>query len=142
MNYFRIFLAALAAWLVFFIYGFLVHGLLLAQDYTPYPIGVYRAAEDGHSHMPVGLLGIFVAILVFARIYRKAYIGKSNPLAGARLGFQFGIFLVGAFVAVNYGTIHISGRLALELAVSEPIEWTLVGAMVGLIYKPAAPALH
>jgi hypothetical protein len=142
MNYFRIFLAALAAWLVFFTYGFLVHGLLLAEDYTPYPVGVYRAAEDGRSHMPIGLLGIFVAILVFAMIYAKGYVGKHHPLTGARLGFLFGVFLVGAFVAVNYGTIHISGRLALELAVSEPIEWTLVGAMVGLIYRPAQPALN
>jgi hypothetical protein len=72
MNHFPIFLAALAAWLVFFIYGFLVHGLPLAKDYTPCPIGVYRAAEDGRSHMPVGLLGIFAAILVFRLIYAKA----------------------------------------------------------------------
>ncbi|HEX8882149.1 MAG TPA: hypothetical protein VF749_19040 [Candidatus Acidoferrum sp.] len=42
----------------------------------------------------------------------------------------------------NYGTIHIGGRLALELAVGEPIEWTPVGAMVGLIYRPAQPALN
>jgi hypothetical protein len=45
--------------------------------------------------------------------------------------------MVGAFVGVNYGTIQISGKLALELALNEMIEWTLVGIVVGLVYKPA-----
>jgi hypothetical protein len=40
----------------------------------------------------------------------------------ATAGFLFGIFLVGAFAAVNYGTIHMSGRLALGLAVGGPSE--------------------
>ena len=54
----------------------------------------------------------------------------------ARLGLLFGIFMAGAFVAVNYGTIHISGKLALEPAVSAPIEWTMVGVVVGAVCKP------
>jgi hypothetical protein len=47
--------------------------------------------------------------------------------------------MVGAFVGVNYGTIQISGKLALEFAVSELIEWTLVGIVVGLMYEPRGP---
>lgn len=59
---------------------------------------------------------------------------------GARLGLLFGIFMAGAFVAVNYTTINISGKLALELAASELVEWTLVGIVIGLIYNPVVPA--
>jgi hypothetical protein len=47
---------------VFFIYGFLVHGILSAKEYTPYPEGVYRPGNAARSHMPVGLPGIFMAI--------------------------------------------------------------------------------
>jgi hypothetical protein len=141
MNYTRMFVAALAATLVFFIYGFLVHGLLIAKDYVPYPLGVYRAGQDGKSHMPVALCGLFVAILVFSAIYAKGFAGRDSTLSGARLGLLFGIFMAGAFVAVNYATIYIGGRLAVELAASELIEWTLIGMVVGLIYKPAAPVL-
>jgi hypothetical protein len=43
-------------------------------------------------------------------------------------------------VAVNYATINISGKFALELAASELIKWTLVGVVVGLVYKPATAA--
>jgi hypothetical protein len=47
------------------------------------------------------LLGIFVAILVFAVIYAKRYVGKGNPPARARFGSLSGIFLVGPVVAVH-----------------------------------------
>jgi hypothetical protein len=138
MNYGRIVLAAVAAAIVFFIYGFLVHGLLIAKDYIPYPEGVYRGGEAARSHTPFALAGIFIAILVFATIYARNYDRGNDIAAGAGLGLLFGIFMAGAFVAVNYATINIGEKLALELAASELIEWTLVGTMVALVYKPSA----
>jgi hypothetical protein len=137
MNYLRLVAAATAAAVLFFTYGFLVHGMLIAKDYLPYPEGVYRSGESAQRHMPFGLAGIFMAILVFAMIYAITCAGKGGIGQGARLGLLFGIFMVGAFVGVNYGTIQISGKLALELALNEMIEWTLVGIVVGLVYKPA-----
>jgi hypothetical protein len=138
MNYSRIVGAAAAATVVFFTYGFLVHGLLIAKDYIPYPEGVYRAGEGAKSHMPFGLVGLFIAILIFATIYARGYQKGSGTGQGARLGVLFGVFMAGAFVAVNYATINISGKLALELAASELIEWTIVGLVVSLVYRPAA----
>jgi hypothetical protein len=137
MNYPRILLSAVVATIAFFVYGFLIHGILLAGDYIPYPEGVYRAGDGAKSHMLYGLAGIFIAILVFAIVYANAYKGGRGLVAGARLGLLFGVFIAGAFVAVNYGTINISGKLALELAISALIEWTMVGVLVGLVYKPA-----
>ncbi len=136
MNYARIVAAAVAATLVFFTYGFLVHGWLIAKDYVPYPAGVYRSGDATRSLMPLGLTGIFIAILVFATIYAKGYERGHGVGEGARLGLLFGIFMAGAFVAVNYTTINISGKLALELAASELVEWTIVGVVTGLVYKP------
>lgn len=136
MNYPRLLLAAVVATLAFFVYGFLVHGILFAPDYVPYPEGVYRSGDAAKSHVLYGLAGIFVAIIVFATVYASGYKGGRGLIAGARLGLLFGVFIAGAFVAVNYGTINISAKLALELAISALIEWTIVGALVGIVYKP------
>jgi hypothetical protein len=86
--------------------------------------------------MPFGLAGLFVAITVFATIYAKSH-RTAGARSGATLGLLFGIFMAGAFVAVNYATLNISGRLASESAASELVEWTLVGTVVGLIYRPS-----
>jgi hypothetical protein len=83
-----------------------------------------------------GLAGIFVAIIVFATVYASGYKGGRGLIAGARLGLLFGVFIAGAFVAVNYATINISAKLALELAISALNEWTIVGVLVGILYKP------
>jgi hypothetical protein len=138
MNYARIVITAVTATVAFFTYGFLVHELLIAKDYVPYPAGVYRSGDAARSPMPLGLTGIFIAILVFATIYAKGCERGHDAGEGARLGVLFGMFMAGAFVAVNYATIIIGGKLALELAASELIEWTLVGVVVGLVYKPLA----
>jgi hypothetical protein len=75
MNYPRVVLTAVVATVAFFIYGFLVHGILIAADYVPYPEGVYRTGAAAQSHMLYSLTGIFVAILVFATIYAHSYKG-------------------------------------------------------------------
>lgn len=137
MNYARIVLAAFAALVVFLIYGFLVHGMLIAKDYIAYPAGVYRSSQETRDLMPVVLIGLYLAMMVVALVHASSCKGGRGVMEGARLGLLFGIFVVGAFVAPNYATLHISGKLALELAVSAPIEWTLVGIVIGLIYKPA-----
>ena len=137
MNYLRLFLAAVAATITFFIYGFVVHGWLIAKDYIPYPQGVYRAGKAAQAHMPFALIGLSVAILVFTAIYARHGRGV-GARSGASLGLLFGIFMAGAFVAVNYATLNISGKLAAELGVSDLVEWTLVGTVVGLLYKPSA----
>jgi len=38
---------------------------------------------------------------------------------------------------VNYGTLIIGRKLALEEAAAALVEWTLVGMAIGLVYKPA-----
>jgi hypothetical protein len=77
-----------------------------------------------------------VAILVFTVVYASSYKDGGRVANGARLGLCFGVFMTGAFVAVNYGPIKISGKLASELAISALIEWTMVGVVVGMIYRP------
>jgi len=135
MRPWRTLAASAAATVVFFIYGFLVHGTLIARDYIPYPVGVYRSGDDAKAHVLVSLAGLFTAILVFMVIFQKIGHGVA---AGLRLGVLFGVFMAGAFAAVNYGTLHISGKLALEIALSEPVEWSLVGLVAGYVLKPPA----
>jgi len=95
MNYSRILVAALAATVVFFTYGFLVDGVLIAKDYIPYPEGVYRSGDAARSHTPFALAGIYIAILVFATICAKTSNGGGVGECSS-LGLLFGIFMAGA----------------------------------------------
>ena len=97
MNYPRIALAAVAAWIVYFLVGGAVFGKLIAGYYRPYP-GVYRAADAVMSRFPIGIVGMLIAILVLTFIYAKGYEGGSGLMEGLRFGLLVGLFTVGAVV--------------------------------------------
>jgi hypothetical protein len=137
MNYGRIALAAVAATVVYFIYGFLMEGLLIRKDFAPYAV-VYRSADKAMSFMPLGFVCTLIAAFVVAMMYAKGCAAGLGLAESLRFGLLIGIFVMCAHVGHNYAVFNIGGKLAVELAISALIQWTLVCAVIGIIYKPAA----
>jgi hypothetical protein len=87
--------------------------------------------------MPIGIVATFIAILVVAIIFAMIHQGESGPTEGARLGVLIGIFAV-CSVLHNYMNLNIGLKLALGQAAAYFVQWTIVGIVIGLIYKPLA----
>ena len=138
MNYSRLGLAALGGTVASFAVGFLVLGLVpaLFEESHKYP-AVFRPEEEMMNVMPIGIVATFIAILVVAIIFAMIHRGGSGVTKGARLGVLFGIFAV-CNVAHNYMTLNIGLKLALGQAAAYFVQWTIVGIVIGLIYKPLA----
>jgi hypothetical protein len=62
--------------------------------------------------------------------------GSSTALDGVRFGALIGVFAVCSFVIHNHVNLNIGLRLTLGQAVAYFLEWTFVGAVIGLIYRP------
>src|SRR5438128_5572043 len=132
MNYGRLVLAAVAATVVDAIYGFLVYGLLLANDFAKFP-GVYRPADVGMAYLPLMFAFLLVALLVVAMIYAKGYEGGSGAAEGVRFGALLGLFVAMAFSGVNYDTLNIGRTHSLKMEIAGVVEWTLIGVVIGLV---------
>jgi hypothetical protein len=139
MNYSRLALAALGGVVAYFAYGFSLLGLVpaLIDEAHKYP-DVFRPKEKMMSVMPIGMAATFVAILVLAIIFAMIPQGGSALTEGARFGVLIGIFVVCGFVLHNYVNLNIGLKLALGQAVAYFVQWTIVGMVIGLIYKPLA----
>ncbi|MDX6497957.1 MAG: hypothetical protein QOG23_1217 [Blastocatellia bacterium] len=139
MNYSRLGLAALGGMVASFAFGFLVLWLVpaLINEGHKYP-AVFRPKEEMMSVMPIGLVATFISILVVAIIFAMIHQGGSGAAAGARFGVLIGIFVVCAFVLHNYVNLNIGLKLALGQAVAYFVQWTIIGIVIGLIYKPLA----
>ena len=137
MTYGRIVLSAVAATVAYNIFGFLVFELFprVADYYRAYP-GVFRSKETMMGHFPIGMAGMFVAILVMAVIYAKGYEGGSGLSEGVRFGLLFGFFGGVFYGSVNYGVLIINKKLALMLATAGFFEFLIVGTVIGLVYQP------
>jgi hypothetical protein len=136
MNYARLALAAVAATIFDAVYGFVVYGMLLAPEFGRYP-GVYRSNEAGMSFLPLMFAGLFIAIVAVAVIYAKGYEGGSGAAEGVRFGFLLGVFVVFAFVAVNYAVLNVGRKIAVMTAAAGFVEWLAIGLVIGLVYRPA-----
>src|SRR5271155_963542 len=139
MNYSSLGLAALGGTVASFAFGFLVFWLVpgLIDESRKYP-AVFRPREEMNTVMPIGLVGTFIAILVVAIMFAMIHQSGSGTAEGARFGVLIGIFVVCAFVLHNYVNLNIGLKLALGQAVTYFLQWTIIGIVIGLIYKPLA----
>jgi hypothetical protein len=137
MNFWRIVLAGLGGTVGYFVVGFLSFALApqLADEFRKYP-AIYRTQEGMKSVMPIGMAAMLAGILVLAVLYAMMYQGGSGVREGARFGGLIGIFAICAFVLHNYVNLNIGLKLTLQQAAAYFIEWTVVGILIGVIYKP------
>ena len=137
MNYPRVALAAVGAFVTYFALGGLLFGLLpqMRSEFARYP-AIYRTQESLKSVMPMGMAAMFVAMLVLAVIYAMLQRGGSPLSDGAKFGALVGVFAIGSFVIHNYVNLNIGMKLTIQQAVAYFVEWVLTGIVIGLIYKP------
>ena len=138
VNYGRIALAFLGATVAYFGCGFAMFGALpgMKGEFMKYP-GVYRSREDMMKVMPYNVAAILISIVVVVVLYAKIYPAGGSMVSGAYLGVLVAVFAVCTFVLHNYATLNIGPTLALYEGITYFIQWVIVGAAIGLIYKPS-----
>jgi hypothetical protein len=70
MNYGRLAVAAVSATVVYYVYGFVVEGLLIRKDFAPYK-AVYRSADTVMGYMPMGMACTLIATFIIAIFVRE-----------------------------------------------------------------------
>jgi hypothetical protein len=137
MNYSRLALAALGGMVASFAFGALLFVLVpaLIEEAHKYP-AVFRPKEQMKNVMPVGLVGTFVSILAVAILFAMIHPGGSGIAGSSLFGVLLGLFVVCAFVLHNYVNLNIGLKLALMQSAAYFLQWTIVGIVIGLIYRP------
>jgi len=136
MNSKRAALAVLVAWIVDGVYGFIVYGNLMKDEFAKYP-GIFRPMDGGQmTFMPYLFLGTFIAIAVATYMYTKGYEGGSGAMEGARFGALIGVLMVGYVSIVNYAVMSFGRKVTGAMSLATLVEWILIGIVIGLVYKP------
>jgi hypothetical protein len=138
VNYTRIALASLGAMVAYFIYGFAMFAAWpsMKTEFMKYP-NVYRPKDEMMKVMPYGMIAILIAIVIVAILYAKIYPAGGGIGSGISLGALIGLFSVCTFVIHNYINLNIGLRLTIYQSIAYFIQWIIVGAAIGLIYKPS-----
>jgi hypothetical protein len=138
MNYPRLVLAAVAALIVFFAWGFLTEGWLIRKDFAA-SAALYRSIGPANEVHAFGLASVLVALLAAVVIYARWCDATSGAASGLQFGLLMGVFVACIHAISNLITMNMDVKLGLELAASNAIGWVLAGLVIGLVYKPLAP---
>ena len=141
MNLTRLLVAALSGTVSSFAVGGMIFFLApaLIEEGHKYP-EVFRKKEEMMKVMPVGMAGTFLAILVAAILFALTQPSMMNHpgagfIEGARFGVLLGLFVVFGSVLHNYANLNIGLKLALGQAAAYFVQWTVVGTVIGLVYR-------
>ena len=138
MNYARIALACLGATVAYFLCGFILFAALpgMKSEFLKYP-DVYRSKDAMMKVMPYNMVAILISIVVLAVLYAKMYPAGGGIVSGLYVGALIGIFAVCTYVLHNYALLNVGLKLTLYDGICYFIQWLIVGAAIGLTYKPS-----
>jgi putative effector of murein hydrolase LrgA (UPF0299 family) len=132
----RLALAAVVAWFVDVVFGFLVWALMMGDQFAAIT-GVFRTEQAMNARLPLALAGTLLAMFALTYIYAKGYEGRGGVMEGLRFGAVLGLFLFG-FVSVGiYVSFNIPKELAMKASVVSFVETLVMGAVIGGLYRPA-----
>ncbi len=131
MNFRRVAVAAVAAWVAFLVIGSVVHTVVLDDLYASQEL-----SGIGETEPLTGFLLALVGFFVFTYTYAKGYEGGRGTQEGLRFGVLVAIMLVSFAGVWGYVVFPISGGLAAALAIDYIVEFAVYGMIVGAIYKP------
>ncbi len=137
MNHGRIALAFLGATVTYFVAGSILFAALpsMKSEFLKYP-NVYRSKDSMMKVMPYNMVGILISIAVIVILYARIYPSGGGLIPGLSFGVLTGIFSICTYAIHNYTLLNLGLKLTIYEAVTYFIQWVLVGAAIGLIYKP------
>jgi hypothetical protein len=136
MNWLRAVLAALAATIAYYVLGF-ASGPLLAASFQS-SLTALRSREEILSHMPLGLAGTLVAMLVLVVLYAMPVRSGPHLARGAGLGFAVSVLLLCAGTIHEFVIFNVGLQFLVVEGISALIQWTIAGVVVALVYGSAS----
>jgi hypothetical protein len=130
----------LAAWLIVFIAwmagSFVVHGVLLHDDYATLP-NLFRPEAEAQQHFPLMVLAHVILAGAFVWIYSRGV--EDAPWTGQ--GIRFGLAVALLTIVPTYIIYHVvqpmPGSIAVKQIVFDGLLLLALGLLVAFLYRGA-----
>lgn len=139
MNWKRLSLAALIAFIFLLLSDFLIHWVILKGVYEGLMAGgILRSAGAICGYLWVMIVMTAIFSFFFTYIFAKGYEGK-GILEGVRYGIIIGFFWVFVNAYNAFAVIDIPYGLVWSWIIAGFIQTIIAGILLALIYKPKKP---
>ena len=135
MNWKKFFFAFIAAFIFLFVFGFIWYATLMHDAHREVPT-LLRPEADLKSYFGWLALGQFVMAFFFTLLCAR-YAPGGGAGAGAMLGLLVGLVYAGPHL-ISFAVQPLTFKILWGWIAGAVIQFTIAGAIVGAIYKPAA----
>ena len=135
MNWKKFFFAFIAAFVFLFAFGFLWYATLMHDAHREVPT-LLRSEAGPKSYFWWLALGHFVMAFFFTLLCVR-YVPREGAGAGALLGLLVGLVYAGPHL-ISFAVQPLTLKILCGWIAGAVIQFTIAGAIVGAIYKPAA----
>jgi hypothetical protein len=134
MNWKKFFFAFIAAFVFLFVFGFLWYATLMHDAHREVPT-LLRSESDLKSYFGWLALGQFVMAFFFTVLCARC-VPSGGAGAGALLGLLVGLVYAGPHL-ISFAVQPLTFKILCGWIAGAVIQFTIAGAIVGAIYKPA-----
>jgi hypothetical protein len=135
MNWKKFFIAFIATFIFLFLFGFLWYGTLMQGAHHEVPT-LLRPETDFKSHFGWLVLGHLVMAFFFTILCAR-FVPAGGVRTGATLGILVGLVYAGPHL-ISFAVQPLTLKILCGWIAGAVIQFTIAGAIVGAIYKPAA----
>ena len=120
--------SAIVLAIVSLLFGFVVHGMLLAPDYGALP-NLFRNEADGSAHMPFMLLAHLCIGTGFTWIYLKGREAKPFLAQGLRFGLAVAVLTTIPMYLIYFAVQPMPGGLVVKQIALDTIAMVVMGVV-------------
>ncbi len=134
----KFWLASIVVFVVAMAGGFVVHGMLLKDDYGQLP-NLFRAEADTQPYFPLMILAHVIMAGAFVWIYSRGIESKPWLGQGIRFGLAVTLLTVVPLYTIYYVVQPMPGALAVKQIFHDGVLTVILGAVAAFFYR-SAPA--
>jgi hypothetical protein len=135
----RFLISGVVASLFFFVWGFLVHGLLLTQDYMQVK-SLMRPEDEAMGNMPFMVLAHILMGFAFAWIYAQGISGASWIAQGLRFGTAAALLVIVPWYLIYYSIQPWPAPTVAKQIIFDSAGMIIAGFIVAFINKEPSAA--
>jgi hypothetical protein len=128
----RFLISSAAVIVLLVVFGYLVHGILLAGDYARLP-NLYRSPEEQTKYLPFVLAAQVIAGVALVWLYRRRRNSRPTILQGMRFGLAVAALMVIPKFLIYYAIEPLPGTIVVKQIVFDTIIVTVIGIVVAYL---------
>jgi len=131
-------ISVVALFVVSMALGFVVHGLMLGEEYAKLVTGMFRTPKDQEAHFGYMIAAHVVMAIGITWVYRMGRDARAWPAQGVRFGIAMALLVTIPTYLIYFAVQPMPSDLVAKQVVLDSIAWVILGVAAAALNRGPA----